>query len=155
VNGKVVDASAEPGSYLTLRREWKVGDKIEMQLPMSLSMQAMPDDPNIQAFLYGPLVLAGDLGGQGLTEAHITGPNLRVGFAGIEQAGSPLAASNSIPPVPPLPIPTFQAAADLDSWIKPSGTPLGFRTMGQKQDVTLTPLNSLFDRRYSVYWQVS
>ncbi len=155
VNDKVVEASAEPGSYLTLRREWKVGDKIEMQLPMSLRTEAMPDDPNIQAFLYGPLVLAGDLGGQGLTEAHITGPNLRVGFAGIEQAGSPLAASNSIPPVPPLTIPTFQAAADLDSWIKPSGSPLSFRTTGQKQDVTLEPLNGLFDKRYSVYWQVS
>ena len=155
VNGKVTDASAEPGSYLVLRREWKAGDKIEMQLPMNLRMEAMPDDPSIRAFLYGPLVLAGDLGGEGLTEAHITGPNLRVGFAGIEQAGSPLAATNSIPPVLPLPIPAFQAAADLDSWIRPSGKPLVFRTSGQKQDVTLAPLNSLFDRRYSVYWQVS
>jgi hypothetical protein len=154
VNGKALDAGAEPGSYLTLRREWHAGDKIEMELPMGLRMEAMPDDPTIQAFLYGPLVLAGDLGAQGLTEAYITGPNLRVGFAGIEQAGSPLAASNSIPSAPPLSIPTFQAAAELDSWIKPAGKPLVFRTMGQKQDVTLAPLNSLFDRRYAVYWQV-
>ena len=40
--------------------------------------EAMPDDPKMQAFLYGPLVLAGDLGAEGLTEAHIIGPNLRV-----------------------------------------------------------------------------
>ena len=48
----------------------------------SLRAEAMPDDPTMQAFLYGPLVLAGDLGGEGLTEAHIVGPNLRVGAPG-------------------------------------------------------------------------
>ena len=65
VNGKALDASAAPGSYLTLRRTWKAGDRIEMELPMHLHVQAMPDDPATQAFLYGPLVLAGDLGGEG------------------------------------------------------------------------------------------
>jgi hypothetical protein len=30
-----------------------------------------------------------------------------------------------------------------------------FRTTGQKQDVTLMPINKLFDKRYSVYWEVS
>jgi DUF1680 family protein len=155
VNGKALDASAVPGSYLAIRREWKAGDKLKMQLPMHLRMEAMPDDPGIQAFLYGPLVLAGDLGGEGLTEAHIVGPNLRVGVTGIEQSGLPLAASNSAPPVPPIQIPAFKAAAELDSWIRPADKPLAFRTAGQKDDVTLVPLNSLFDRRYSVYWQVS
>ena len=155
VNGKALDASAAPGSYLALHREWKAGDKVEMQLPMHLHVEAMPDDASIQAFLYGPLVLAGDLGGEGLTEAHIVGPNLRVGVAGIEQSGSPLAAVNSAPPVPPIQIPTFKAAGEPDSWIRPADKPLAFRTTGQKEDVTLVPLNGLFDKRYSVYWQVS
>jgi len=155
LNGNTLDASATPGSYLCLQREWKAGDKIEMQLPMKLHVESMPDSPSIQAFLYGPLVLAGDLGADGLTESNIIGPNLRVGMAGVEQNGSPLAATNSIAPVPPIQIPTFKAAGDLDSWIRPSDKPLVFRTSGQKNDVTLVPLNSLFDRRYSVYWQVS
>ena len=155
VNGKALDASASPGGYLTLHRSWKAGDKIEMELPMHLRAEAMPDDPTIQAFLYGPLVLAGDLGGEGLTEAHIVGPNLRVGAPNTEQFGSPLGPTNSAPPVPEIEIPTFRTAgADPSSWIKPTDKPLAFRTAGQKQDVTLVPLNSLFDRRYSVYWQV-
>ena len=33
LNEKVLDASAAPGSYLTLSRVWKTGDKVEMQLP--------------------------------------------------------------------------------------------------------------------------
>jgi len=156
LNGKVLEASAAPGSYLALRREWKAGDKVEMELPMHLHVESMPDDAGIQAFLYGPLVLAGDLGGDGLTEAHIIGPNLRVGAPNVEQFGSPLGPSNNVPPVPAIEIPTFQAAgADPASWIKPAAQPLTFRTSGQKKDVTLMPLNSLFDRRYSVYWQVS
>jgi DUF1680 family protein len=155
LNGKMLDASAAPGSYLTIRRQWKPGDEIEMQLPMHLHVEPMPDDPTLQAFLYGPLVLAGDLGKEGLTEAHIIGPNFRVGASGIQQWGSPLATTNSIPPVPPLEIPAFRAASSLDSWIKPAGKPSTFHTTGQKQNVTLVPLNSLFDRRYSVYWRVS
>jgi hypothetical protein len=156
LNGKVLDASAEPGSYLTLNRVWKPGDKIEMELPMRLRAEALPDDPSIQAFLYGPLVLAGDLGGEGLTEAHITGPNLRVGAPNVEQFGSPLAGENRVPPVPEIEIPTFRAASrDPESWIKPAGAPLTFRTTGQKRDIAMVPLNSLFNRRYSVYWQVS
>lgn len=155
INGKLLEASAAPGDYLALNREWKAGDRVEMELPMHLHVEAMPDDPRTQAFLYGPLVLAGDLGGEGLTEAHITGPNLRVGAPRIEQAGSPLAAINQTPPISPIDIPTFRAAGpDPSSWIKPTDKPQVFRTTGQQKDVTLVPLNSLFDRRYSVYWQV-
>jgi len=156
LNGKLLNASAAPGSYLAISREWKPGDKIEMALPMHLRMQGMPDDPNIQAFLYGPLVLAGDLGADGLTPAHIVGPNFRVGAPNVEQPGSPLDGTNHTPPVPELEIPTFRAAgAHPSTWIKPTGQPLTFRTTGQKKDVTLVPFNSLFDRRYSVYWEVS
>jgi DUF1680 family protein len=138
INGRAVDVTPTPGSYLTLTRAWKPGDKIEMAIPMHLSVEAMPDDPKTQAFLYGPIVLAGDLGSEGLAEPMIVGPNA--------------------PQLRRLPIevPTFQAAApDPSSWIKPAGAPLTFRTAGQQKDVTLVPINTLFGKRYSVYWQVS
>ena len=123
---------------------------------MHLRAEAMPDDLKTQAFLYGPLVLAGDLGSEGLTEAHIVGPNLRVGSPNAVQAGSPLGPPNAAPPIGAIEIPTFRAAgADPTSWIKPTDKPLTFQTTGQKKDVTLVPLNTLFDKRYSVYWQVS
>lgn len=156
VNGSVLNASAEPGSYLTLSRHWKAGDRIHLRLPMHLHTEAMPDDPNMQAILYGPLVLAGDLGSDGLTEEHVSGPNLRVGMPNVEQNGSPLGQSNRTPPVPDLEIPVFRTAGrELDSWIKPAGKPLAFRTTGQKRNVDLVPLNGLLNRRYTVYWQVS
>ncbi len=145
LNGRELEATAEPGSYLTLNRTWKTGDRIELEMPMQLSVEAMPDDPKLQAFLYGPLVLAGDLGNEGLTDRLIIGPN------------APALYRQPRPDSPPaLEIPTFHAAgADPASWIKPAGKPQTFVTTGQKKDVTLTPINKLFDRRYSVYWEVS
>jgi len=143
LNGHALEASATPGSYLTLNRTWKAGDRIEMELPMRLTVEAMPDDASTQAFLYGPLVLAGDLGTEGLEEGRIIGPSAPQMRPGGQN-------------VPPIEVPTFKAAgADPSSWIKPAGTPLTFRTTGQVKDVTLIPLNSLFGKRYSVYWQVS
>jgi DUF1680 family protein len=139
INGRALEASANPGSYLTLNRTWKTGDRVEMELPMHLSVEAMPDDPKIQAFLYGPLVLAGDLGSEGLTERLITGPN----------APRPRG-------LPALDIPTFHANnSDPASWIKPGANPLAFRTTGQQKDIALLPINSIFDKRYNVYFQVT
>jgi DUF1680 family protein len=152
LNGKALDASASPGSYLALNRVWKAGDKIELDLPMHLYAESLPDDPRMQAFLYGPLVLAGDLGGEGLTPAHIIGPNLRVGAPNVEQYGSPLGPPITAPPVPAIEIPSL---ADLKMWVKLDRRPLTFSTAGPKQEVTLVPLNSLYDRRYSVYWNVT
>ncbi len=136
VNGKPLEVSAAPGSYLALTRVWNTGDRIEMDLPMQLHIEAMPDDPTLQAVLYGPLVLAGDLGAEGLTETMIIGPG------GPEK-------------MPPVELPSFRASGGPASWIKPAGKPLTFRTAGQQKDVTLVPLNGIFDRRYSIYWQVS
>ncbi len=149
INGRALEASATPGSYLTITRSWKTGDKIELELPMRLSVEAMPDDHKTQAFLYGPVVLAGDLGSEGLSERAIVGPNApRMGRPGI--APRP----NAPPPVPAIEIPTFVAKGEVASWIKPADGPLHFRTTGQQKDVSLVPLNRIFDKRYSVYWQV-
>jgi DUF1680 family protein len=138
INGKPLDVFAAPGSYLTILRTWKNGDRVEMSLPMRLHIEAMPDDSKVQAVLYGPVVLAGDLGNEGLTDAQIVGPN------------APRMQRT------PITVPSFHAASsDPASWIKPGDGPLTFRTTGQEKDVTLAPINSIFDRRYSVYWQVS
>lgn len=44
--------------YLVLRREWKE-DVITLYLPAGLSMENLPDEPDLYALLEGPIVLAG------------------------------------------------------------------------------------------------
>ena len=53
---------AEPGSYIEISREWHDGDIISYQLPMSVHSEPATGSKTIQAFLFGPIVLAVDLG---------------------------------------------------------------------------------------------
>ncbi|MGQ9730319.1 MAG: DUF6805 domain-containing protein [Candidatus Zipacnadales bacterium] len=59
VNGEVLKKEARPTAYLTLERTWKDGDKVEVRMPMSLHAAPLPDDPELVAVMYGPVVLAG------------------------------------------------------------------------------------------------
>ena len=138
INGKLLEVFSSPSSYLTLRRTWKDSDRIEVSLPMSLHLHRLPDDPQLAAIMYGPLVLAGQLGTEGITKEKVYGYR------------SPTGA--------PVPVPYFMADdADLNSWIKPvEDKPLTFRTMnaGNPRDVTLVPFYKLFGQRYAIYWEI-
>jgi DUF1680 family protein len=137
INGKALEASAAPGSYLTISRAWRKGDVVEMEMPMKLCVEAMPDDAKTQAFRYGPVVLAGDLGTEGLTPELLVGPNAP------RLRQSPMEVADLHAP-----------GSDPAAWIRPVDRPLVFRTTGQEKNLTLQPLSSIFDRRYAVYWRV-
>jgi len=61
VNGSIVRAHAESG-YLIVRRRWRAGDDVALELPLELRLEATPDDPRTVVLLRGPTVLAADLG---------------------------------------------------------------------------------------------
>jgi len=141
VNGQKLMEYSSPSSYLTVRRVWKKGDKVEIALPMKLRLERVPDRPGMAAILYGPIVLAGELGGaEGLTKEKVYGP--------------------SGPEGDPVAVPTFEGKneAPLESWIKPvAGQALTFQTVsaGKPNDVTLVPFYRLFGQRYSIYWELA
>jgi len=62
VNDQVVKTTAQPGSYVELKRSWKTGDSVSVVLPKTLRIEGLPDNKNIAALMWGPLVLAADLG---------------------------------------------------------------------------------------------
>ena len=76
VNGLTQPFEGGPGSYVTVEREWRDGDVIEVRLPMSLRFEATADDPARGAFLFGPVVLAADLGRRASTPRRGTAPRL-------------------------------------------------------------------------------
>jgi DUF1680 family protein len=57
INGDRLPVKATPGTYLSLRREWRPGDRIEISMPFSLRIERAIDDPAVQSLFYGPLVL--------------------------------------------------------------------------------------------------
>jgi len=105
VNGEPQTVAGAPGSYVAIDREWKNGDRLEVRLPMSLHTEAMPDDPNVLAVMYGPIVLAGDLGREGLESIKRYGPSApqmgRVKTPVIPAfVGDPAGVLSKIAPVP-------------------------------------------------------
>ena len=142
INGKRQKIHTEASSYLTLNRKWENGDKVKIDMPMSLHLHRMPDDASLAAIMYGPLVLAGQLGTDGMdpkslySESQGVLRNIKV------DAG-----------------PSFVADVNnLTGWVKPvTSKPLTFRTIGagRPKDVTLIPFYKLFGQRYAIYWRIN
>ena len=139
INGKQQKITSAPGNYFTLQREWKDGDQIKIQLPMKLHTELLPGASNILAVLYGPIVLAGELGTNAMPYPFAKG---QTDFSALPAPAAPVFVGDT---------------ATLLAHIKPvAGQPLTFRTdgIGRPQDVTLIPLYQLHRQRYSVYWNV-
>ena len=139
LNGTALPSFSSPGSYLTLSRTWQEGDRVEVRLPMSLRIEVLPGDNTQQAAMYGPLVLAGRLGREGLTK-----PMFYPEYA-------------TVPHGDAIPVPAITTSSkDPLGWLKPvAGQPLTFQTVGQEKQISLIPLYRLFGERYAVYWKTT
>ena len=129
VNGKKQKISQQPGSFIPVTNVWKTGDIIDVSIPFTLRIEAMPDDSNRIAVMYGPLVLAGDLG-------PVDDP-----------------ASKDAMYVPVM----MTGSRNPEEWMKPvKGSPNTFMTenTGKPRDVIMKPFYTFFNRRYSVYWDL-
>jgi len=130
--------ATQASSYVELKRTWKPGDTIELTMPKSLRLEATPDNRQVAAIMWGPLVLAGD---------H--GPRHE------GRRSDPAAA-----PIPAL------VAADrpVNAWVVATGTRQGdftaqnvarvFGQPGAAGDVSLAPFYRTQRRTYSVYFDV-
>lgn len=122
VNGSADKAVQETNGYWTINRTWKNNDRVEVVVPMKLYSESMPDNPNRIALLYGPVVMAGQLGNEmpdpifGTTVLLTDNRNVN---EWAKPEGMPL---------------TFQTAVS-----KPN-------------EVTLIPFYKTVDQYYNVYW---
>lgn len=159
VNGETVAPDAQPdgleftgrsqygrlqydaSSFRQLRRTWRTGDVVEVDLPKPLRLEALPDNSRRASIMWGPIVLAGDLG-----------PERERGGEGSERAEPPK-------------VPVLVAAEEpLASWVRPvDGEEGHFRTdgvgrepdaAGRATDVDLQPFFRLHRRTYSTYWDL-
>jgi uncharacterized protein len=135
VNGRPLEAVADPGSYLAIRRMWKDGDTISLSLPMALRTEALAGDESVVAAMYGPLVLAADLG-----------------------AGPTNGPSKIIPDGSTVP----KGLAKPDALLKAAGTDwvsmesageMRFKAAGAGAQFDLMPMWEIRDQKYGVYWQ--
>ncbi|KAF5963195.1 hypothetical protein FBULB1_13568 [Fusarium bulbicola] len=62
VNGQAANVAIQSGKYALVKRQWKSGDTVTVQLPMSLHTVAANDDQTLGAIAFGPVILAGNYG---------------------------------------------------------------------------------------------
>jgi len=129
INEKKTRINSVPGSFIPVTRRWETGDRVEISIPFSLRLESMPDDSARVAVMYGPLVMAGDLG----------------------------AVKDTVPrDIMYVPV-MMTENRDPAAWMKPvDGKINTFTTVstGRPRDVTLRPFYTFHDRRYSVYWDL-
>lgn len=58
INGKATAVNTESGNYLCIHREWKNGDKVEVNYPMEISYRTWQVNKNSVSVDYGPLTLS-------------------------------------------------------------------------------------------------
>ena len=142
VNGKRVKVRQQPGSYIAIEREWKDGDRIEATYPMHLTLESAPDNPHRAALLYGPVVLAGALGTEGmLPPAPDSDPSKYNDYYTYDY---------HIPEGLPTGL-KWDAGHPENSVQRISEDGLRFRTA---DGVTVLPLYDVHRQRYVVYWDI-
>jgi DUF1680 family protein len=140
INGHSEAIASQPGSYFELKRTWQNGDRVEVRFPFALHVETLPGNDTTVALLYGPIVLAGKLGIDGMPSPYARDQ--------LDQAR-----------IPPATAPCFVTPSGAD-WLNRvelvSRSPLLFRTRGlaQPNEVVLEPLYQLHHERYTVYWKV-
>lgn len=133
VNGQLLNKIPAADSYVKIDRLWREGDTVKLNLPKQLREEPLPDNPTRMALMWGPLVLAGDLGPavHQDDEEHVETPS--------------------------APALVVAANRPVQQWLKPeSGKPGWFKTsgVGLNQDIEFGPLYELTQRKYAVYWDV-
>ncbi|MBG8553430.1 glycoside hydrolase family 127 protein [Hymenobacter guriensis] len=124
LNGKAVEAKAGSDGYVVLTRKWRSGDRVELVLPKSLYTEALPDNQQRLAMLYGPWLLAGQLGKQ----------------APDAQKGAPVLVTTQ-PEISSFVQPVDQQAVAFE-----------VSQLSQSQPVRLVPFYQVYDEHYNVYW---
>ncbi len=149
VNGKTVKVESKPSSYAEVKREWRDGDRVEIRLPMTTTVERLPDGSDWVALLHGPIVLASPAGTNDLL--GLRADDSRMGHV----AHGPTVSLDKVPVL-------VASTADLPKHVKPdaSAGPLHFRLTDviappAASGLPLVPFFRLHDQRYQMYWQLT
>jgi DUF1680 family protein len=131
INGKSVTTLLAPGSYVELKRRWKTGDEVSLVLPKKLHVEGLADNQRRAALMWGPLVLAADLGPEG-RGGQTESPGLVTAEKPLTEWLQPVADNLGV-------FRTVGVGRDLE---------------GQAREVEFVPFYRLHRRTYSVYWDL-
>lgn len=140
VNGKSADAEYIKGEYIRLLTPLNTNDVVTLVLPKNLHIRYTKDEPHFGSILYGPILLAGELGKNDMPDDRVSDNR----------------ALKAVLPAKNIPM-LVGSKADLDSWIVRTSTqPLRFavKNGGNEQQLSLIPYFKMHHQRHTVYWKI-
>jgi DUF1680 family protein len=150
VNGKQVAAAVGADRYVSVRRQWRDGDKVDIHLPMKTRLEQMPDKSSYYAVLHGPVVLAAK------TDPF---PNEKLNFLADDTRMGHI-ASGPVSPLATAPVLVDDTTGFAGRFRAVPGRPLTFTAPGLVQGgpagaTTFVPFFRVHEARYVVYWPYS
>jgi hypothetical protein len=146
VNGKNVSQSTQHSSYIAIDRQWKKGDVVNIALPMSNTLEQLPNVPDYIAILHGPILLG----------AKTSVEDLKGVVAGDSRWGH--IASGERLPLDKAPILVEDDKSNITRLVPVEGKPLTFTfpqikmINANSSDLILEPFYKIHDARYVIYW---
>ena len=149
VNGQPISIITGPSSYVTIDRQWKKGDVVEVSFPMHNSVKYLPNLTQYVALMHGPIMLAMKTGTEDL--AMLIADDSRFGQ---------LAVGKKLP-IDQAPILINNDIESIANQLQPvAGKPLHFtlttKMVNEPNETNganeLMPFFELHDSRYMMYW---
>lgn len=147
INGAEQTVDVKPGEYIGLKRTWSKGDTVELQMPMHLEAEQLPDGENYYSFRYGPIVLA----------AKTTTDDMPGLFADAERMAH--VAQGKKYPLTEMPVIIGDPDSLTDDLTPVPGEPLTFAIKNLYsplyKNLDLIPFFRVQESRYIVYWRTT
>ena len=142
LNGGEVEWTEKDG-FCCIRRTWNEGDVLDIDLPMHLYLEPLADSPRTAAIMYGPMVLAGDFGGDDLTYDLINT------YDNYFNDSYPSALVKDIG------VPVLTGSMEQLDWLKKTDGKMEFTTTATSDGslVRMIPLYKAFAVRFTDYWK--
>lgn len=139
VNGAKKNIAGNPGDLVKISHAWQTGDEIKISIECKLRLVDLPDDVNVSAIFYGPVLLAANIG--------------EVGQADVRASHYP--EFDIANPTPDAYFPSLKITRDnLDAFIQKKSGTLEFKTKNLSENYTLKPFYDTHHCRYHVYWKL-
>lgn len=147
INNHPIEIKNQAGQYIEINRKWENNDKIKINLPMSISIEYLPDKSPWASILYGPIVLGAKTDTTDLDGLWANGGRMEH------------IANGKLYPIEESPI-IISESRNFENYVKPvENKKLTFTISNiiypeKYKNIELIPFFSIHEARYMIYFPV-